>query len=236
MVGETKSLCENQNLWCCLRSSLPISSTTKNWAVIWRGPTGSHVDQQNLIGQANHTCPVQGSGEIPTKQMILAKRPRSDQSQICASLPPVLHQWISQFQINCQSCSHGCFIQDVIQIEEAWRKLRRIQRSSNLSEETVVCCFLHSFSTCNFFTFQHFCNILLLITGCHWSFHTPDKDPLFFLHRSSAPFHQEINCTGQQICKQDSYRGVRFALGGPDTCDTELCATGLFLKRFLEIM
>ncbi len=32
------------------------------------GPTGSHVDQQNLISQANHTCPVQGSGEIqPSK-------------------------------------------------------------------------------------------------------------------------------------------------------------------------
>ena len=50
------------------------------------GPTGFHVDQQNLISQANHTCPVQGSGEIPTKQVhkavvILAKRPRSDLSQ-----------------------------------------------------------------------------------------------------------------------------------------------------------
>ena len=38
------------------------------------GPTGSHVDQQNLISQANHTCPVQGSGGIPTKQVIRAKR------------------------------------------------------------------------------------------------------------------------------------------------------------------
>ena len=42
------------------------------------GTTGSHVDQQNLISQANHTCPVQGLGEIPTKQVILANRPRSE--------------------------------------------------------------------------------------------------------------------------------------------------------------
>ena len=44
------------------------------------GPTGSHADQQNLINQANYTCPVQGLGEIPTKQVIRAKRLRSDQS------------------------------------------------------------------------------------------------------------------------------------------------------------
>ena len=37
------------------------------------GPTGSQVDQQNLISQASHTCPVQGSGEIPTKQVIWAR-------------------------------------------------------------------------------------------------------------------------------------------------------------------
>ncbi len=63
----------------CLRSSLPVSSTTEKLSSdLVVGPTGSHVDQQNLSGQANHTCLVQGSGEIQTKQTILAKRPRSN--------------------------------------------------------------------------------------------------------------------------------------------------------------